>query len=146
MSDEWAERAARGFAADGPSPAEQRLARRVATVRDAAGPDAHRKTVSIDRACALAGVSRRAIYNWMGLGRLEYIRTAGGSVRIFADTLWRRGDDRLRKEPPQSQPRAPRAQAPVAPAPSCRQQVQLLIEQFGLAAVLRACAEHLDPR
>jgi excisionase family DNA binding protein len=41
------------------------------------------------RACELVGVSRRTIYNWIAQGKLEYIRTAGGSVRIFADTLWR---------------------------------------------------------
>ncbi len=63
-----------------------------------------RKTVSIPRACELVGVSRRTIYNWMAGGKIEYVRTAGGSVRIFADTLWREpaeGDagwtDRLRQ-------------------------------------------------
>jgi excisionase family DNA binding protein len=35
------------------------------------------------------GVSRRTIYNWMAAGKVEYIRTAGGAVRIFEDTLWR---------------------------------------------------------
>jgi len=48
-----------------------------------------RQTVSIARACELVGVSRRTIYNWISDGKLEYVRTAGGSVRIFADTLWR---------------------------------------------------------
>ena len=48
-----------------------------------------RKTVSIPRACELVGVSRRTIYNWLAGGKVEYVRTAGGSVRIFADTLWR---------------------------------------------------------
>jgi excisionase family DNA binding protein len=48
-----------------------------------------RKTVSIMKACELVGVSRRTIYNWLGSGKIEYIRTAGGSVRIFVDTLWR---------------------------------------------------------
>ena len=51
-----------------------------------------RKTVSIPRACELVGVSRRTIYNWIAGGKVQYIRTAGGSVRIFADTLWRDGD------------------------------------------------------
>ena len=51
-----------------------------------------RKTVSIPRACELVGVSRRTIYNWIGAGKLQYVRTAGGSVRIFADTLWREPD------------------------------------------------------
>lgn len=50
-----------------------------------------RKTISIMKACELVGVSRRTIYNWLGAGKVEYIRTAGGSVRIFVDTLWRTG-------------------------------------------------------
>ena len=48
-----------------------------------------RETVSILKACAIVGVTRRTIYNWIAKGRVEYIRTAGGSVRIFKDTLWR---------------------------------------------------------
>ena len=48
-----------------------------------------RKTISIMKACDLVGVSRRTIYNWLSSGKIEYVRTAGGSVRIFADTLWR---------------------------------------------------------
>ena len=51
-----------------------------------------RKTVSIPRACELVGVSRRTIYNWIAGGKVQYVRTAGGSVRIFADTLWREPD------------------------------------------------------
>jgi len=51
-----------------------------------------RKTVSIMKACELVGVSRRTIYNWLSSGKIEYIRTAGGSVRIFMDTLWRTGN------------------------------------------------------
>jgi excisionase family DNA binding protein len=41
------------------------------------------------KACELVGVSRRTIYNWLSAGKVEYVRTAGGSVRIFVDTLWR---------------------------------------------------------
>ncbi len=48
-----------------------------------------RKTISIMKACELVGVSRRTIYNWLSSGKIEYVRTAGGSIRIFADTLWR---------------------------------------------------------
>ena len=48
-----------------------------------------RQTLSIMKACEVVGVSRRTIYNWMAGGKIEYIRTAGGSVRIFADSLWR---------------------------------------------------------
>jgi excisionase family DNA binding protein len=49
-----------------------------------------RQTVSIVEACRLVGVSRRTIYNWMASGKIEYVRTAGGAVRIFSDTLWRK--------------------------------------------------------
>ncbi len=52
-----------------------------------------RKTISIMKACELVGVSRRTIYNWLSSGKIEYVRTAGGSVRIFVDTLWRDGND-----------------------------------------------------
>ena len=51
-----------------------------------------RKTISIMKACELVGVSRRTIYNWISSGKVEYVRTAGGSVRIFVDTLWREPD------------------------------------------------------
>jgi excisionase family DNA binding protein len=60
-----------------------------------------RKTISIMKACELVGVSRRTIYNWIASGKVEYVRTAGGSVRIFVDTLWRepgRTPDLTRKE------------------------------------------------
>jgi len=37
----------------------------------------------------MVGVSRRTIYNWIAANKIEYKRTAGGSIRIFVDTLWR---------------------------------------------------------
>jgi excisionase family DNA binding protein len=58
-----------------------------------------RKTVSIPRACELVGVSRRTIYNWIAANKIQYIRTAGGSVRIFADTLWREPEPVVVAEP-----------------------------------------------
>ena len=48
-----------------------------------------RQTLSIMKACEAVGVSRRTIYNWLSSGKIEYVRTAGGAVRIFEDTLWR---------------------------------------------------------
>jgi excisionase family DNA binding protein len=48
-----------------------------------------RQTLSIMKACEAVGVSRRTIYNWISAGKVEYVRTAGGSIRFFADTLWR---------------------------------------------------------
>ena len=53
-----------------------------------------RQTLSIMKACEVVGVSRRTIYNWISAGKVEYVRTAGGSIRIFADTLWRDGGPR----------------------------------------------------
>jgi excisionase family DNA binding protein len=50
----------------------------------------NRQTVSIVQACERVGVSRRTIYYWMASGKIEYVRTAGGSVRIFSETLWRK--------------------------------------------------------
>ena len=48
-----------------------------------------RQTLSIMQACEAVGVSRRTIYNWISAGKVEYVRTAGGSIRIFTETLWR---------------------------------------------------------
>jgi excisionase family DNA binding protein len=50
-----------------------------------------RETLCIAEACVRVGVSRRTIYNWIRAGKVEYVRTAGGSIRIYADTLWREG-------------------------------------------------------
>lgn len=49
------------------------------------------KAVTILQACALVGVCRRTIYHWLKAGKIEYIRTAGGQVRIFEDSLWKAG-------------------------------------------------------
>ena len=48
----------------------------------------NRRVVNIGQAMTLTGVSRRTIYNWLNSGKVEYVRTPGGSVRIFTDTLW----------------------------------------------------------
>lgn len=64
-----------------------------------------RQTVSIMKACEMVGVSRRTIYNWIAANKVEYLRTAGGSIRIFVDTLWR--------EPDGKHPNFPANDAPV---------------------------------
>ena len=46
-----------------------------------------RRAISITQACESVGVSRRTIYNWMAAARCEYVRTAGGAVRIFEDSF-----------------------------------------------------------
>lgn len=60
-----------------------------------------RQTLSIMKACEVVGVSRRTIYNWISAGKVEYVRTAGGSIRIFADTLWREPSTSTRSSEPQ---------------------------------------------
>jgi excisionase family DNA binding protein len=54
--------------------------------------------VNIVQACTLTGVSRRTIYNWLNKGLLRYTRTAGGSVRIYRESLWRHPDESAQKE------------------------------------------------
>jgi len=61
-----------------------------------------RQTLSIMKACEAVGVSRRTIYNWISAGKVEYVRTAGGSIRIFADTLWRDAMPQARTEESES--------------------------------------------
>lgn len=63
-----------------------------------------RETVTILKAAELTGVSRRTIYNWIRAGKVEYVRTAGGSIRVFADTLWRTQEP---ARTPRSVPAAP---------------------------------------
>jgi excisionase family DNA binding protein len=48
-------------------------------------------TVSILQACVVAGVSRRTIYNWLHAGKLVWVRTAGGAIRIVRASLFRPG-------------------------------------------------------
>lgn len=57
-----------------------------------------RQTLTILKACEVVGVSRRTIYNWIAANKIEYVRTAGGSIRIYADSLWREGSAAPRAE------------------------------------------------
>jgi excisionase family DNA binding protein len=45
------------------------------------------RSVSLDHAAQLLGVSRRTIYNRIRQGRLQTIRTIGGSQRVLLDTV-----------------------------------------------------------
>jgi excisionase family DNA binding protein len=56
-----------------------------------------RKTVTIEEACKLVGVSRRTIHNWMDEGKVKFVRTAGGRARIFADTLWKKPESKVKR-------------------------------------------------
>jgi excisionase family DNA binding protein len=48
------------------------------------------RTVSLDHAAELLGVSRRTIYNRIREGRLQTIRTLGGSQRVLVDSMTRK--------------------------------------------------------
>ena len=45
------------------------------------------RSVSLDHAAELLGVSRRTIYNRIREGRLHTIRTLGGSQRVLLDSV-----------------------------------------------------------
>ena len=45
------------------------------------------RSVSLDHAAELLGVSRRTIYNRIREGRLQTIRTIGGSQRVLLESV-----------------------------------------------------------
>ena len=53
------------------------------------------RSVSLDHAAEILGVSRRTIYNRIREGRLQTIRTIGGSQRVLLDSVQ---DTRIRPE------------------------------------------------
>ena len=55
---------------------------------DAAGEPRIGRSVSIDQAAQLLSVSRRTIYNRIRDGRLQTIRTIGGSQRVLVESLY----------------------------------------------------------
>jgi excisionase family DNA binding protein len=46
------------------------------------------RSVSLDHAAELLGVSRRTIYNRIREGRLQTIRTLGGSQRVLVESMY----------------------------------------------------------
>ena len=54
------------------------------------------RSVSIDLAAELLGVSRRTVYNRIRDGRLTTIRTLGGSQRVLVDSFSRTNGITLR--------------------------------------------------
>ena len=46
------------------------------------------RSVSLDHAAEILGVSRRTIYNRIREGRLQTIRTLGGSQRVLIDSVY----------------------------------------------------------
>lgn len=57
-------------------------------------PGTDRELLTIPQAMARVRVSRRTIYNWLARGLLELERTASGTPRIYADSLWRTDQSR----------------------------------------------------
>ena len=51
-------------------------------------PPAGTELLTVNQAKARIRVSRRTIYNWLYPDRLRYTRTAGGSLRIIAESLF----------------------------------------------------------
>ena len=71
------------------------------------------RSVSIDHAAELLGVSRRTVYNRIRDGRLQTVRTLGGSQRVTLESLYRQPEfvhqqrllEYLRAHAPQTGPR-----------------------------------------
>lgn len=53
---------------------------------DPFAPDAV-KSLSLERACRVLGVSRRTVYYWIKDGRLATTRTRLGSQRVLTDSV-----------------------------------------------------------
>ena len=56
------------------------------------------RSVLIDHACELLGVSKRTVYYWIRAGRLRTVRTLGGSQRILLASLRELAESRARAE------------------------------------------------
>ena len=52
------------------------------------------RSVLIDEACRLLGVSKRTVYYWIRAGRLQTVRTLGGSQRILLESIQHPGQGR----------------------------------------------------
>ena len=56
----------------------------------------NRRMLNSVQACRIAGIARSTLYLWVQLGKVDVTRTAGGQLRIYADSLFQR-DPRGRK-------------------------------------------------
>jgi len=45
------------------------------------------RSIPMDKACKILGVSRRTVYYWIRNGRLQTTRTPCGSQRVLTDSL-----------------------------------------------------------
>lgn len=46
-----------------------------------------REALTIDQACRRVRVSRRTMYVWVAKNKVQWVRLAGGRLRIFTDSL-----------------------------------------------------------
>lgn len=60
--------------------------------------EVHRPSVSIERAGALLGVSRRTVYNMLGDGRLEGKRLSTRGRRVYVDSLTPEAREELQRQ------------------------------------------------
>jgi excisionase family DNA binding protein len=54
-----------------------------------------RASVNVTQAALMAGVTRKTVYAWVKLGRLETWRTPSRKLRIYVDALVREDEDAL---------------------------------------------------
>lgn len=62
---------------------------RITTLPPPSKVEPGRPLMTITQVTAAAKVSRRTVYNWLAASRVACIRTAGGSIRVYADTVFR---------------------------------------------------------
>ena len=79
--------AARGITPRPPMPQAARITRQVEDNR----------YISVEKAAAEVGKSKRTIYSWIDRGLVDYRRDASGCIRVRAGSLWL--DETLRAEP-----------------------------------------------
>lgn len=60
-------------------------------------PVADHRYISVEKAAAEVGKSKRTIYSWIRRGLVDYRRDASGCLRVRAGSLWL--DETLRAEP-----------------------------------------------
>lgn len=49
----------------------------------------YRRLVTVKQAMKECEVTRRTVYNWVVRGQVQWVRTPGGPIRIYADSLYR---------------------------------------------------------
>jgi hypothetical protein len=113
-----------------------------------------RRTLSVMATCEALGVSRAKVYGYIAAGLVDFVRTPGGMIRIFADSLAhidRRRIDKLksaivaRRERPQS-PLAARPRDGPAPDPILRDPFrdEPLFRWLGRSRVVRNAGRPVD--